>query len=271
MRSVAFNLFFYAYTAGYALLLLPLTLLPGRRRLARALQAWGRGVMWGMDRIGGMAVEIRGREHLPAQGPSLIASKHQSEADGMVMAATVPDVAFVAMRELWAYPLVGAILRKLQMIRVDTCGGGRERENLAKFARRAFEGGRNIVIYPEGHLMPVGEKERYRSGIYFLYRDLGLPVVPVAHALGLVWPERRWRKIPGRAILEFLPPIETGLERDAFMRRLEDAIEERTAALVAELTGQPPQPARFRIKFPEKYPELAAAAEAGGSVKRDPT
>ena len=252
MRSLAFNAFFYGYTVLFALFLIPLTVVPGRSVMAWGLRSWGRVVVWMMRRIGGMEIEVRGREFVPASGPSLIASKHQSEADGMVMAAEVPDIAFVAMRELWAYPLVGTILRKLEMIRVDTCGGGRERENLATFARRAYDASRNIAIYPEGHLMPVGEKERYRTGIYYLYRDLDLPVVPVAHCLGLVWPERNWRKRPGRAILEFLPPIETGLDRDAFMRRLEDTIEDRTALLVSEVTGRPPVAARFRIKFPEQ-------------------
>ena len=262
MRSLAFNLFFYAFTVVFALFLIPLTAIPGRRVMAWGLRFWGRTVVWAMRAIGGMTVEVRGREHIPARGPSLIASKHQSEADGMVMAAEVPDIAFVAMRELWAYPLIGTILRKLEMIRVDTCGGGKERENLATFARRAYEAQRNIAIYPEGHLMPVGEKERYRSGIYYLYRDLNLPVVPVAHCLGLVWSERAWRKKPGRAILEFLPPIETGLDRDAFMQRLEDTIEDRTAELVSEITGHPPVKARFRIKFPELLPN----ARSGGAT-----
>ncbi|MDF3074547.1 MAG: phospholipid/glycerol acyltransferase [Alphaproteobacteria bacterium] len=258
MRSLAFNLFFYAFTVVFALFLIPLTAIPGRRVMAWGLRFWGRRVVWAMRAIGGMTVEVRGRERIPARGPSLIASKHQSEADGMVMAAEVPDIAFVAMRELWAYPLVGTILRKLEMIRVDTCGGGKERENLATFARRAYEAQRNIAIYPEGHLMPVGEKERYRSGIYYLYRDLNLPVIPVAHCLGLLWPERSWNKKRGRAILEFLPPIETGLEREAFMQRLEDTIEDCTALLVSELSGQPPVKARFRIKFPDQHPPVEA-------------
>ena len=262
MRSLAFNLIFYFYTVVFALFLVPLAAVPGRGIMAWGLRHWGRTVVWAMHVIGGMAVEVRGRENIPATGPSLIASKHQSEADGMVMAAEVPDVAFVAMRELWAYPLVGTILRKLDMIRVDTCGGGRERENLATFARRAFEARRNIAIYPEGHLMPVGEKERYRTGIFYLYRDLGLRVIPVAHTLGLVWPERAWRKRPGRAVMEFLTPIEPGLDRDAFMERLENTIEDRTALLVSEITGQPAQAAKFRIKFPERNEAEANAPTA---------
>ena len=270
MRSLAFNLFFYGFTVAFALCLIPLTPIPGRRIMVWGLRSWGRTVVWAMGAIGGMRIEVRGRRHIPPKGPGLIASKHQSEADGMVMAAEVPDIAFVAMRELWAYPIVGTILRKLEMIRVDTCGGGRERENLSTFARRARDARRNIAIYPEGHLMPVGEKERYRTGIFYLYRDLDLPVVPVAHTLGLVWPERNWRKVPGRAVVEFLPPIATGLDRAAFMELLETTIEDRTAMLVAEITGAPPRTATFRIKFPDRPPEDARPPTPATAPRAEP-
>ena len=46
--------------------------------------------------------------------------------------------------------------------------------------------------------MAPGERERYRSGIYYLYRDLDLPVTPVATSLGLLWNRRDWRKKAGR-------------------------------------------------------------------------
>lgn len=248
MRSLAFNLFFYVHTLAMAVLGTLLLPIPSPAPLRWVLRSWGRGVLWGMRAIGGMRVEIRGRELVPEKGPWLLANKHQSECDGMVLAAEIPGVAFVAMQELFAYPLVGWILYRLEMIRVDTCGGGRERHNLAAFARRAHETGRHIAIYPEGHLMAIGEKERYRSGIYYLYRDLHLPVTPVATCIGLLWNRRDWIKRPGRAAVKFLPAIPPGLEKDEFMRRLEETIEHETALLVAEFTGRPYAPARLVLR-----------------------
>jgi 1-acyl-sn-glycerol-3-phosphate acyltransferase len=87
--------------------------------------------------------------------------------------------------------------------------------------------------------MAPGERERYRSGIYYLYRDLGLPVTPVATSLGLLWNRRDWRKKAGRAAIEFLPAIEPGLDKHAFMRRLEDTIETASDRLIAEFSGRP--------------------------------
>src|ERR1041384_2380099 len=215
IRSFAFNVYFYALTVAAALLGGALVPPPGPALLRALLHRYARAVVWGMHWIGGMTVELRGRDCLPKHGPALLACKHHAEVDGILLAAEIPGIAFVAMQELFRLPVIGAVLYRLQMIRVDTCGGGKERENLAQFAKRAHDSGRHIAIYPEGNLMAAGERARYRSGIYYLYRDLGLPVTPVATSLGLCWNRRDWRKNAGRCAIEFLPAIETGLDKHA--------------------------------------------------------
>jgi 1-acyl-sn-glycerol-3-phosphate acyltransferase len=248
IRSSAFNLYFYALTVLAALLGIILVPIPTPVLLRGLLHGWARAVVWGMRWIGGMKVEVRGREHLPRRGPVLLANKHQSECDGILLAAEIPGIAFVAMQELFHMPVVGAILYRLQMIRVDACGGGKEREHLAQFAKRAYDGARHIAIYPEGHLMAPGERERYRSGIYYLSRDLGLPVTPVATSIGLLWNRRDWRKKAGRAAIEFLPAIESGLDKQTFMRRLEDTIEQVSDRLIAEFSGRPYVPSQLVLR-----------------------
>lgn len=248
IRSIAFNTYFYGGTLLVAFVGILLVPIPTPVLLRGLLFHWARAVMWGMRWIGGMKIEFRGLEHLPASGPALLANKHHSESDGILLAARIRGIAFVAMQELFRYPLIGAILYRLQMIRVDTCGGGRERENLAQFAKRAHDSGRHIAIYPEGNLMAPGERERYRSGIYYLYRDLGLPVTPVATSVGLVWNRRDWRKKAGRAAVEFLPAIETGLDKETFMRRLEEAIESASDRLIAEFAGRPYRPSQLVLR-----------------------
>jgi 1-acyl-sn-glycerol-3-phosphate acyltransferase len=248
VRSFAFNVYFYLLTFLAAVVGIVLAPIPTPVLLRGLLHRWARAVVWGAGWIGGMKVEIRGRENLAARGPALLANKHHSESDGIFLAANIHGIAFVAMEELFRLPLIGTILYRLQMIRVDTCGGGRERENLAAFARRAYDSGRHIAIYPEGHLMAPGERERYRSGIYYLYRDLDLPVTPVATSLGLLWNRRDRRKKPGRAAIEFLPPIETGLDKQTFMRRLEETIEQASDRLIAEFSGRPYAPSQLVLR-----------------------
>ena len=65
-----------------------------------------------------------------------------------------------------------------------------------------------------------GAEPNYKWGIVELYASLGVPVVPVAHVAGLYWPRRRFLRYPGVIHARFLPPIEPGLEKHAFLARL---------------------------------------------------
>ena len=64
-----------------------------------------------------------------------------------------------------------------------------------------------------------------------------MPCVPVALNSGLFWPRRALLRLPGTIVVEFLPPIPPGLDKDAFLRRLQTDIETATARLIAE--GRP--------------------------------
>jgi 1-acyl-sn-glycerol-3-phosphate acyltransferase len=110
--------------------------------------------------------------------------------------------------------------------------------------------------------MSPGERERYRSGIYYLYRNLGLPVTPVATSVGLLWDRRSWRKNAGRAAFELLPPIETGLDKDAFMRRLEQETEQASDRMIAEFSGRPFTPSKLVLRSQGQ----AAAPPAGSTT-----
>jgi 1-acyl-sn-glycerol-3-phosphate acyltransferase len=148
------------------------------------------------------------------------------------------------------------VLRKLGAIVVKNCGGREAREALKHRSADAHAAGRRILIYPEGNLAKVGEKFRYRSGVWHMYRDFDMPVVPLATNLGLFWPQEDSRKTPGTATLEFLDTIPTGLGKEEFLARLEAAVEDRTAELIAEATGLPVTPA-VRVLAPD---EAARAA-----------
>ena len=108
----------------------------------------------------------------------------------------------------------------------------------------------------------VGEKFRYRAGVWHMYRDFDMPVVPLATNLGLFWPQEAFEKHPGTATLEFLEPIPTGLGKDEFLARLDAAIAGRTAELVAEATGQPVTPA-VQVPTPDEQARAAKAAQSG--------
>jgi len=238
---------------------------PGRGRVRRVISLYVRRMVWAMRVFAGIELEVRGRERLP-RGGFILAPKHASYGDGFSVYAQFDDLAFVTGDHLERFPLFKTVLSKLGAIVVDNCGGPEARKALTASAAQAHAEGRRILIYPEGHLAPVGVKFRYRTGVYYMARDFDMPVVPVASSLGVFWPQENWSKRPGRAVLEFLEPIEPGVDKDAFMARLEAAVEDRTAELVAEATGRPLTPARLGLPEAErKRSSVAAEREPAGT------
>ena len=145
------------------------------------------------------------------------------------------DLAFVTGNHLEKFPLVGGILRKLGAIVVDNCGGAFARAKLVdEELHKAKELERRILIYPEGHLAPVGQHYRYKKGVFHMYQAYGCPAVPVATNLGLRWPQQSWRLTPGEAVIEFLDPIPPGLDKETFMQRLQSVIEAQSIALLGD-------------------------------------
>lgn len=251
MRSFAFNLAYWSISIAYVLMAAVATLIPGQGAVRWVVRRYVHRMVWAMRALAGIRIEYRGRERLPPGG-LIVAAKHQSWGDGFSIYNQFDDLAFVIGSHMDRYPLIPQVLNKLGAIVVDNCGGAQAKRDLAEDAARAHAAGRKILIYPEGHLAPVGKRFRYRSGVWHMYRDFGLPVVPTATNLGLFWPEDGYRKTPGTAVLEFGEPIPPGLTRTDFMTRLESAIETRTAKLVAEARGGPVVLAELDIPEAEK-------------------
>ncbi|HRH20500.1 MAG TPA: lysophospholipid acyltransferase family protein [Brevundimonas sp.] len=256
MRSVLFNLAYWVLSILYTLAAAFAALAPGRKAVQWIIRRYVKRMVQAMRVLAGIHIEARGKDRLP-EGAFIIAAKHQSWGDGFSVYDQFDDLAFVTGDHLEKFPLLGTVLQKLGAIVVNNCGGHEARKALAQSAAIAHQQGRKILIYPEGNLAKVGEKFRYRSGVWHMYRDFDMPVVPLATNLGLFWPQEDFRKNPGKATIEFLDPIPTGLPKAKFMARLEDAIETRTAELVAEATGRPVTPA-VQVPAPDEVRKAAA-------------
>lgn len=242
IRGILFTGTYYLLSAIYVFVSLPFLMIPGRGATTSIIRSYTRAMNLALRWVAGIKKDVRGREHLP-DGPFIVAAKHQSWGDGYMIYPEVKNLAFVTGDHLEKFPLVGGILKKLGAIVIDTCGGGeRKAASLAEGMAIAKAEGRRVLIYPEGHLAPVGSHFRYKAGVWHMANAMNVPVIPIATNLGCFWQQTEMEKKPGTAVIEFLQPIEPGMAKDAFLAQLTDRIEERTAELVAEATGsQTPQ------------------------------
>ncbi|HHL43669.1 MAG TPA: 1-acyl-sn-glycerol-3-phosphate acyltransferase [Hellea balneolensis] len=232
MRSFVFNILFYTVSVVYALFCVLLSILPGSGAVRWGIRTYTKTMVWLMRNVAGIKVKVAGQDRLPAQGPYIIAPKHQSYGDGFVMYAHVDNLSFVTGDHLEKFMTVKRILQKLGAVVIDNCGGSDARDRLQTEAERVRKEGRKLLIYPEGHLSQIGTHHRFRKGVFYLYKDFNCPVIPVATNLGQRWNQNDWHKYPGPAIVEFQDPIEPGLSKDAFMKELEHRIESRSLELL---------------------------------------
>ena len=131
------------------------------------------------------------------------------------------------------------------MIAIQRGSGSKALKEALRIARQRMAENRQLIIYPEGTRRAPGAEPAYKWGIVEIYAALGVPVVPVAHVAGLYWPRRKFMRYPGVLRARFLPPIEPGLDKDAFMARLVAETEAACDELLVEAArsdNPPPMP-----------------------------
>ena len=231
-RSLLFNVVFYINISVRMIVALPTILLPYSFLLG-VLRRYAGSTLWFLRVICGIDVEWRGREKLP-QGACIVACKHQSVWETFALFMVLPDPTYVLKRELMQLPLFGWLATKARMIPINRGSHAKALTGMLAAARQEAARGRQIVIFPEGTRRLPGAKPHYLPGAAFLYADLGLPCVPIALNSGLFWPRHSWLRRPGTVVAEVLDPIPAGLDKREFLTRLQSAIEQATARLVAE-------------------------------------
>jgi len=238
MRSFLFAVAYWFLSVTYSLMALILTLFPGRKPVKWIIQRYTRRMVQAMRIFAGIRLEVRGRQNIP-DVPVIFACKHHSWGDGFCIYSQFDDLAFVTGDHLEKFPLMSTLLSKLGAIVVNNCGGIEARKALTNRSADAAKDGRSILIYPEGHLNAPGTYRRYRSGVWHMMNNFNMQVVPVATNLGLFWQEEHYKKTPGKAVLEFLPPIAPGMAKDEFLTTLRERIEQRSQELISEATDAP--------------------------------
>jgi 1-acyl-sn-glycerol-3-phosphate acyltransferase len=230
LRSAVFLLLQAALTIVWSLLsLLTFPFSPLTRY--RFITLWSRMVIRLASAICGIRYEVRGLEHLPAR-PGIILSKHQSAWETLAFQVFLPPQVWVLKRSLLRIPFFGWGLAMMNPIAIDRAAGMQALKQTLEQGRERLAQGFWIVIFPEGHRFPPGEKGTYHPGGAWLAIQTGAPVVPIALNSGYLWRRDAFVKLPGKITVSIGRPIETGsMKAEALMRRVEDWIESETARL----------------------------------------
>ncbi|MBT3141491.1 1-acyl-sn-glycerol-3-phosphate acyltransferase [Phaeobacter gallaeciensis] len=235
LRSLVFVVVIYAWMAILGILFFPYALLTKRGALS-ACKLYARSVIWMAGWMVGIKGEVRG---IVPKDEVMIAAKHQSFFDILLIFNAIPHGKFIMKRELLWTPVIGLYAKRLGCIPVDRGRKGTAIAKMVKDVATEFSEPGQLVIYPQGTRVAPGAKKPYKVGSAILYDGLGMPCVPVAANVGVFWPRTGIMRKPGRAVVEFLDPIAPGVPRSDFMAQLEQAIESQSNLLMKEAGFDP--------------------------------
>ncbi len=238
LRSILFTLYQLVVTPIWAIMVLLLFWLPPIARF-KFIMGWCWLMLFGSRWICGIRERVVGRENIPAsEAPHIIMSKHSSTWETLALNFLFPPLAFVAKKELLSIPFFGWAFALASPITIDRKSGQGAMAQIITQGRERVTHGFWIVVYPEGTRIRAGTRAHYRTGGARLAIALGLPIVPVAHNAGYLWPKGSLGKRPGTVTVSIGAPIRTdGKDMQQLMNEVESWIENEVARL-----GNPLQP-----------------------------
>jgi 1-acyl-sn-glycerol-3-phosphate acyltransferase len=232
LRSLVFLLFQLVVTPVYAIMVLLLFWLPPLLRF-RFITGWCGLMLLGARWICGIRYRVIGRENIPPpDAPHVVMSKHSSTWETLSLNFLFPPLAFVAKRELLWIPFFGWAFALASPITIDRKSGRDAMNQMATQGRVRIRHGFWIVVYPEGTRIKAGTQARYKTGGVRLASALAVPMLPVAHNAGYLWPKGILGKRAGTVTVSIGPPVRTSDgETQRAMNEVESWIENEVARL----------------------------------------
>jgi len=235
LRSYAFFLWLYGQMTIWTICGLP-TLITGGAPMRWVMRNYVRTVLFGLRWIVGVKVTIRGQDNVP-EGPILVAGKHQAMLDVFLPFIIFKKPVVVMKQELLWYPGLGWFALRAGMIAIKREGTAKTVKKMVALGktRIAEQGGRQLVIFPEGTRGKPGEKTTYHpAGLRAFYKALDVPLVPIATNSGLCWQARGITRHAGHVVYQVLPAIDPGLPYKDMLERVERDLETASDSLLDE-------------------------------------
>jgi len=158
-------------------------------------------------------VEFEGKEHVPSQGPMIVAPNHVSYLDPIWISLPIKrPLRYMTWNQMFKIPLLGPLMRAYGAFPVNLDTGDR---GALKHSLKHLRAGGGLVIFPEGGRTRTGELMPFKPGVIRLALDTNVSIVPVtviggyrAFAPHHKFPRPRKLKIVYHPPLKLTPPAE---------------------------------------------------------------
>ena len=218
-KSLIFNILFYIWTVFITFFSLPI-LFFNRKFDVKVWFLWIKVTSKILKTITNLDYEVKGYKNITSNNV-IYACQHQSAWDTIILPYLIGDCIIFHKRSLLFIPLFGWHLFKLGMIIITRNKGTNNLKEIIKKTKEAVHQNRSVLIFPHGTRTLPNSINKIQSGIVILYKHLNMKVVPVKLNSGKHWGRNNFLKYPGKITVNFLKPIQPGLNIGKFRKILE--------------------------------------------------
>jgi len=224
IRNLLFSTFFFLGIIVISLIFLPALLLPRKITLLGG-KLMGHWAGFCLRVFLSVKIIIKGKENIITDQKFFIAASHQSMFETFYLQTIFNSPVFILKKELLRIPIFGWYLKKIGSISINR--NKVSKDNLGFFKdilRIVNSSNRPLIIFPQGTRVLPDERPTFKKGVMRIYQKLNLACQPVAINSGYVWPKKGQKNSYKTITISILTPISTGLEKENFLKILEEQI-----------------------------------------------
>jgi 1-acyl-sn-glycerol-3-phosphate acyltransferase len=177
---------------------------------------------------------VYGKDHIP-EGGGIIAPNHCSFLDPMLVGISCPHkIHFLARETLFRLSPFAWLIRKLN---THPVGKGKGNIDTLKMALELVQGGKKVVIFPEGKRSTDGQLHKGQLGVGMMVQRARCLIIPVyVYGTFEAWSiHRKWPKLCGKTACVFGKPIPYVEHRSEDKKASQAAIVDQMMAKIADL------------------------------------
>ena len=170
-------------------------------------------------------IVIKGKENIINNKKFFIAASHQSMFETFFLQTIFNSPVFILKKELLLIPIFGWYLKKIGSISIKRNKVSKENlgffENILKLVSLSD---RPIIIFPQGTRLLPQDRKPFKKGASRIYEELKISCQPIAINSGYTWPKIGSKKTNTILTISILEPIEPGLNKETFLKKLQNNI-----------------------------------------------
>ena len=224
IRNFLFSLFFFLGIVLISIIFLPSLFLPQK------IVLFGGKIMgyWAslcLQIFLSTKIVVNGRKNIIKDKKFFIAASHQSMFETFFLQTIFNSPVFILKKELLNIPIFGWYLKKIGSISIKR--NRVSRENLRIFddiSKLINSSDRPLIIFPQGTRLSPENRDQFKKGASRIYEELKISCQPIAINSGYTWPKNGLKKSNTLLTISILKPIEPGLDKKVFLRKLQEDI-----------------------------------------------